>query len=64
MLTPQADRDGLVERLRNNVREQYGAHGYPRQVHLVQALPKTESGKVRRVVLRALSDQEVAAMTQ
>lgn len=61
---PGAAGEGLVERLQKSVREQYGAHGYPRQVHLVQALPKTESGKVRRVVLRALSDQEVAAMTQ
>lgn len=64
VLLPQAGRDGLVQRLQDRVREQYGAHGYPRRVHLVQGLPKTESGKVRRVALRALDDAAVAAMTR
>lgn len=62
VLVPGADTDGLVERLQQRVRTGYGAHGYPRQVHVVSQLPKTESGKVRRVVLRALSDDEIGAM--
>lgn len=53
-LNPDAAREGLAERLQNLVRNQYGAHAYPRVVHVVDALPKTESGKVRRVELRRL----------
>ena len=53
-----------MPRLQDAVRNGYGAHGYPRQVHIVQSLPKTASGKVRRVELRALSDAEVQAMAQ
>ncbi|RAA70254.1 AMP-dependent synthetase, partial [Burkholderia multivorans] len=46
--------DGLVTRLQNAVRGTYGAHAYPRRVHIVEELPKTPSGKVQRFVLRDL----------
>lgn len=63
VLAPGATTDGLVPRLQDAVRNGYGAHGYPRQVHVVKSLPKTPSGKVRRVELRALSDDEVKALS-
>lgn len=34
------------------VKANYAAHAYPRQIEFVDALPKTESGKVKRAVLR------------
>ena len=46
--------DDLVTRLQNAVRGTYGAHAYPRRVHVVEELPKTPSGKVQRFVLRDL----------
>ncbi|MGP3533691.1 AMP-binding protein [Microbacterium sp. RD1] len=55
-------RDELTERLQRAVRTQYGAHAYPRRVHVVDALPKTPSGKVQRFVLRSLTEEELAAM--
>lgn len=63
VLAPDATTDGLVPRLQDAVRNGYGAHGYPRRVHVVKSLPKTPSGKVRRVELRALSDDEVKALS-
>lgn len=44
--------DELVEDLQQWVKSNYGAHAYPRRVEFVDALPKTESGKIQRAVLR------------
>ncbi|WP_209325926.1 AMP-binding protein [Brevibacterium renqingii] len=44
--------DELQKRLQQAVRDAYGAHAYPRRVHIVGELPKTPSGKVQRFVLR------------
>lgn len=62
ILATEAEREGLQERLQRQVRESYGAHAYPRRVHVVNNIPKTPSGKVQRFVLRALSDDEVAEL--
>lgn len=62
VLAPGAKTEGLVPRLQDAVRHGYGAHGYPRRVYVVSSLPKTPSGKVRRVELRALTDDQVGAM--
>lgn len=62
ILNPGAGAEDVAPRLQELARNQYGAHGYPRKVHMVAALPKTPSGKVQRVVLRGLGDDEVAAM--
>ncbi|MBS0506334.1 MAG: AMP-binding protein [Proteobacteria bacterium] len=62
VLGRDADTEGLAERLQRRVREHYGAHAYPRHVHFVTSLPKTPSGKVRRVELRALGDDEIRAL--
>ena len=34
------------------VRERLGAHAYPRRVEFVSDLPKTLTGKIRRIELR------------
>ena len=53
--------DGLEERLQRAVREGYGAHAYPRKVHVVEALPRTPSGKVQRFLLRSVEDADSSA---
>ena len=42
----------LADELKQLVRQKYSAHAYPRQVHFVESLPKTPSGKVQRYLLR------------
>jgi acetyl-CoA synthetase len=42
----------LAEDIRNAVRDSLGRHAYPRVIEFVQELPKTETGKIRRNVLR------------
>lgn len=44
--------DALARELQQLVKERYAAHAYPRTVRFVASLPKTESGKIQRVVLR------------
>lgn len=44
--------DALAAELRALVQADYAAHAFPRKVHFVDALPKTPSGKIQRVVLR------------
>jgi acetyl-CoA synthetase len=46
----------LRPRLQQLVRDQYGAHAYPRQIHVVDSLPKTPSGKVQRFLLRSRAE--------
>lgn len=48
----EVPKEEFVKRLQQAVRETYGAHAYPRRVHVVDELPKTPSGKVQRFVLR------------
>ncbi len=43
---------GLEAELQQHVKDTYAAHAYPRRVHVVDALPKTPSGKVQRFLLR------------
>jgi acetyl-CoA synthetase len=42
----------IVKSIQNWVKTRYAAHAFPRQVHFVDALPKTPSGKVQRFILR------------
>lgn len=42
----------LVVELQKLVKTQLAAHAYPRQIHFVEDLPKTPSGKLQRYVLR------------
>lgn len=54
VINEDAKADGLEGRLQTAVRNHYGAHAYPRRVHVVARLPKTPSGKVQRYILRKL----------
>ncbi len=42
----------LSEELQNHVREQLAPYKYPREVEFVTELPRTQTGKIRRVELR------------
>lgn len=44
--------DELREDVREFVRERLAEHAYPREIGFVERLPKTSSGKIRRVELR------------
>jgi acyl-coenzyme A synthetase/AMP-(fatty) acid ligase len=44
--------DALVEKLQNHVRESYASYAYPREIEFVDDLPKTLTGKIRRIELR------------
>jgi acetyl-CoA synthetase len=44
--------DDLVARLQGHVRDSYAAYAYPREVEFVDELPKTLTGKIRRIELR------------
>jgi acetyl-CoA synthetase len=58
---PVPDEDAVADALRQRVRENLGAHAYPRSVFFVDSLPKTPSGKTQRYVLREQRRAEVAA---
>ena len=45
--------DALVARLQEHVKRVTAPYKYPRAIEFVDALPKTVSGKIRRVELRA-----------
>ena len=48
-LTPE-----LIREIQDTARRVVGHHAYPRLVEVVEALPKTESGKIQRFKLRAI----------
>ncbi|HEX8102878.1 MAG TPA: AMP-binding protein [Solirubrobacteraceae bacterium] len=50
---PGTDQAALLEALRTWVGERVGWHAAPRRLHVHDALPRTESGKVKRKDLRA-----------
>jgi acetyl-CoA synthetase len=54
--------DGLAEEIKNFVRERLSAYAYPRRVEFVTDLPKTLTGKIRRIELREL-EHDHAPMT-
>jgi acetyl-CoA synthetase len=58
---PHEPSDELARELQQLVKERYAAHAYPRHVHFVAALPKTESGKIQRAVLRERAAELAAA---
>ncbi len=52
-LTPGTDPSPeLEQRIKDHVRESYAAYAYPRMVEFVDDLPKTLTGKIRRIELR------------
>ncbi|MBI3075465.1 MAG: AMP-binding protein [Deltaproteobacteria bacterium] len=50
----QQGSDALVTELQEYVKKELAPYKYPREVEFVEALPKTETGKIRRVELREL----------
>ncbi|HEY4823892.1 MAG TPA: AMP-dependent synthetase, partial [Solirubrobacteraceae bacterium] len=44
--------DELAEEIKGHVREHLSAYAYPRRVEFVPDLPKTLTGKIRRIELR------------
>jgi acetyl-CoA synthetase len=44
--------DELIARMQEHVRDTYAAYAYPREIEFVQELPKTLTGKIRRIELR------------
>ncbi|KAJ8011577.1 hypothetical protein DPEC_G00059690 [Dallia pectoralis] len=55
VLTPEyksVDQDQLVKMLQTHVKEVTAPYKYPRKIEFVEQLPKTVSGKIRRVELR------------
>jgi acetyl-CoA synthetase len=44
----------LTLQLQQWVKHRFAAHAYSRQIHYLESLPKTPSGKVQRVVLRQM----------
>ncbi len=50
--------DDLVKELQNHVKLVTAPYKYPRLVEFVESLPKTVSGKIRRVALRQMEFNE------
>src|ERR687887_1096783 len=44
--------DAVAEEIKSFVRGRLGAHAYPRRIEFIDALPKTLTGKIRRIELR------------
>jgi len=44
--------DELATAIKQHVRERHSAYAYPREIEFVDDLPKTLTGKIRRVELR------------
>jgi acetyl-CoA synthetase len=42
----------LAQRIKDHVRDSYAAYAYPREIEFVDDLPKTLTGKIRRIELR------------
>jgi acyl-coenzyme A synthetase/AMP-(fatty) acid ligase len=45
-------RPRLVQEIQDTARRIVGDHAYPREVQVIDSLPKTESGKIQRFKLR------------
>ena len=50
--------DELIEELQEHVKEETAPYKYPRRVEFVDELPKTSSGKIRRIELREQEKQK------
>jgi acetyl-CoA synthetase len=54
--------DELAEEIKSFVRERLSAYAYPRRVEFVKDLPKTLTGKIRRIELRELEHDRAPAV--
>ena len=55
-----ASGDELASELQDYVKRVTAPYKYPREIEFVEALPKTRSGKIRRVELRKLEEERAA----
>lgn len=53
--------DALAKEIQSMVKNRYAAHLYPREIEFMTQLPKTESGKIMRRVLRQRAKEETKA---
>ena len=53
--------DDTVKKLQQYVKQDVAPYKYPRAIEFVDDLPKTNSGKIRRVELRELEQQRFEA---
>jgi acetyl-CoA synthetase len=60
-VVPRAPHPGLVEDIQAFMKDNLGRHEYPRQVELVDELPRTPGGKVNRKILRDRARQGAEA---
>lgn len=49
--------DALVKEIQDHVKKETAPYKYPREIDFLDALPKTVSGKIRRVELRKLEEE-------
>ena len=52
--------DALASELQSHVKRVTAPYKYPREIEFVDSLPKTRSGKIRRVELRKLEEERAA----
>jgi acetyl-CoA synthetase len=55
--------DALADEIKAHVRERHSAYAYPREIEFVADLPKTLTGKIRRVELREAEREKKQAGT-
>ena len=55
--------DELAAEIKGFVRERHSAYAYPREIEFVADLPKTLTGKIRRVELREAERERKASET-
>ena len=58
-----APSDSLADEIKSHVRERHSAYAYPREIEFVSDLPKTLTGKIRRVELREAERERKQART-
>ncbi|MGZ4394590.1 MAG: acyl-CoA synthetase [Gaiellaceae bacterium] len=56
----QEGTDALVRELQEHCKRVTAPYKYPREIEFLEALPKTRSGKIRRVELRKLEEERAA----
>ena len=56
-----AGSDRLRQELQDFVKQRIAAYKYPREVEFLDALPRTETGKVQRFRLRQMAAERAAA---
>jgi 2-aminobenzoate-CoA ligase len=54
----QAPDDALIKTLQEHVKAEISPYKYPRAIAFVDALPRTDTGKLRRTALRAIAAGE------